>query len=117
MQKTSGLRRPHPDRYPRTCVAVPAPAAQDLHSTGMYDSCRNGGSSVGHASATAACPWSTERAAFPFARLHTSGSDTDAHPVHRHRHSPDFANAALTAFADHEAEQRACADAELVAQP
>ncbi|MEV5947249.1 hypothetical protein [Streptomyces sp. NPDC051993] len=117
MQKTSGLRRPHPDRYPRTCVAVPATVAQALHSTGMYGSCHNGGSSVGHASATATCPRSTERAAFPFARLHTPDSDTDTHPVHRHPHSPDFANAALTAFADNETEQRACTEAELVARP
>ncbi|MFE3520209.1 hypothetical protein ACFXOD_01200 [Streptomyces sp. NPDC059161] len=114
MHKTSGLRRFHPGWYARTCVAVPATVAQALHSTGMYDSWRNGGSSVGHASATAMCPRSTEHAAFPFARRH----DSDAHPVApRHRHSPDFANAALTAFADNEAEQRACTDAELVARP
>ncbi|WP_329465343.1 hypothetical protein [Streptomyces sp. NBC_01431] len=114
MQKTSGLRRIHPACYVRTCVAVPATVAPGLQSTGMYDSWRNGGSAVGPASATATCPRSTERAAFPFARCH----DTNAHPAApRHRHSPDFANAAMTAFANNEAEQRACTDAELVARP
>ncbi|MCX5382641.1 hypothetical protein [Streptomyces sp. NBC_00083] len=56
------------------------------------------------ASATAACPGSSEPATFLVTRLYDT--DTRTYPVAHY--SPDFANAALKAFADSETKRRGC---------
>ncbi|GAA2452441.1 hypothetical protein ACFPFX_13540 [Streptomyces mauvecolor] len=68
-----------------------------------------------YASAIAKCPQSTEPAAFVITHLlEVHGNDITYPAPH---YSPDFANTALKAFADHEAKQRGCTDVRMTAEP
>ncbi|MET9362592.1 hypothetical protein ABZX93_16975 [Streptomyces sp. NPDC006632] len=88
-------------------------AAKAFRASGESGSSAGPGGTNDRASATATCPGSTEPAAFLITRLREVDMNDVTYPVPRY--SPDFANAALKAFADNEAKQRGCSEVRMVA--